>query len=103
MNTKLTLNLDAEIIQKAKTYAKSHQVSLSKLIENYLNSLISEKRNEELQISDFVKSMSTRTKLPMYDDVEKDRLNYLEEKYNWAGYFWIPMSYWICWRKQIVP
>lgn len=82
MNTKLTLNLDAEIIQEAKTYAKSQQVSLSKLVENYLNSLISEKRNEELQISDFVKSMSTRTKLPMYVDVEKDRLNYLEEKYN---------------------
>jgi hypothetical protein len=82
MNTKLTLNLNAEIIQEAKTYAKSQQVSLSKLVENYLNSLISEKRNEELQISDFVKSMSTRTKLPMYVDVEKDRLNYLEEKYN---------------------
>jgi hypothetical protein len=47
--------------------------------------------------------MSTRTKLPTDVDVEKDRLNYLEEKYNWAGYFWIPMSYWICWRKQIVP
>ncbi|MEN9973761.1 MAG: hypothetical protein RIS20_2108 [Bacteroidota bacterium] len=81
MNTKLTLNLNAEIINEAKTYAKNHQVSLSKLIENYLNSLISEKRNEELQISDFVKSMSTRTKLPMDVDFKKDRLNYLEEKY----------------------
>ena len=39
MNTKLTLNLDKEIIQEAKTYAKSQSVSLSKLIENYLNSL----------------------------------------------------------------
>ena len=81
MNTKLTLNLNAEIINEAKTYAKSHQVSLSKLIENYLNSLISEKRNEELQISDFVKSMTSRTKLPMDVDFKKDRLNYLEEKY----------------------
>ena len=81
MNTKLTLNLNAEIINEAKSYAKSHQVSLSKLIENYLNSLISEKRNEEIQISDFVKSMSTRTKLPMDVDFKKDRLNYLEEKY----------------------
>jgi len=81
MNTKLTLNLNAEIINEAKTYAKSHQVSLSKLIENYLNSLISEKRNEELQISDFVKSMSNRTKLPMEVDFKKDRLYYLEEKY----------------------
>jgi hypothetical protein len=81
MNTKLTLNLNAEIIHEAKTYAKSHQVSLSKLIENYLNSLISEKRNDDDQISDFVKSMSTKTKLPMDVDLKKDRLNYLEEKY----------------------
>jgi hypothetical protein len=39
MNTKLTLNLNTEVIHEAKTYAKSHKVSLSKLIENYLNSL----------------------------------------------------------------
>jgi hypothetical protein len=81
MNTKLTLNMNAEIINEAKTYAKSHQVSLSKLIENYLSSLISEKRNEEIQISYFVRSMSTRTKLPMDVALKKDRLNYLEEKY----------------------
>lgn len=81
MNTKLTLNLNAEIINEAKTYAKSHKVSLSKLIENYLNSLISEKRNDDDQISDFVKSMSTKTKLPMDVDLKKGRLNYLEEKY----------------------
>jgi hypothetical protein len=37
MNTKLTLNLDTEVINEAKTYAKSQKVSLSKLIENYLN------------------------------------------------------------------
>jgi hypothetical protein len=81
MNTKLTLNLDAEIIIEAKTYAKSHQVSLSKLIENYLNSLISDKRNDEDQISDFVKSMSTRTKLPADFDAKKERLTHLEKKY----------------------
>jgi len=81
MNTKLTLNLNAEIIQEAKSYAKSHQVSLSKLIENYLNSLIAEKRNEEHQISDFVKSMSTRTKLPTDFDLKKERLSHLENKH----------------------
>ena len=81
MNTKLTLNLDAEIIQEAKTYAKSHQVSLSKLVENYLNSLISEKKNDDDQISDFVKSMSTKTKLPSDFDAKKDVVTYLEKKY----------------------
>ncbi len=81
MNTKLTLNLNAEIIQKAKTYAKSHQVSLSKLVENYLNSLISDKRNDEDQISDFVKTTSTKTKLPSDFDAKKERLTHLEKKY----------------------
>ena len=39
MNTKLTLSLDAEVIEKAKTYAKSQKQSLSQLIENYLKRL----------------------------------------------------------------
>ena len=46
MNTKLTLNLDTEVIYEAKTYAKSHKVSLSKLIENYLNSLTRESKKK---------------------------------------------------------
>lgn len=82
MNTKLTLNLNAEIIHEAKTYAKSQQVSLSKLVENNLNSLISDKINDEDQISDFVKSMSTKTKLPADFDAKKERSTHLEKKYN---------------------
>lgn len=39
MNTKLTLNLDKKVIEEAKNYARSNRVSLSKLIENYLDSL----------------------------------------------------------------
>jgi len=39
MNTKLTLNLDRVIIEEAKFYAKENQMSLSKLIENYLKAL----------------------------------------------------------------
>ena len=87
MNTKLTLNLNAEIIQEAKKYAKSQQVSLSKLVENYLNSLISEESNDENQISDFVKSMSSKTKLPANFDVQKERLILLEKKYKWVDCF----------------
>ncbi|MEM6806223.1 MAG: DUF6364 family protein [Bacteroidota bacterium] len=36
MNTKLTLSLNKEVIEQAKKYAKTHNVSLSSLIENYL-------------------------------------------------------------------
>ncbi|MEM6737672.1 MAG: DUF6364 family protein [Bacteroidota bacterium] len=40
MNTKLILTLEKEIIEIAKAYAKSHTRSLSKLIEDYLRSII---------------------------------------------------------------
>ena len=40
MNTKLTLHLNQSIIEGAKYYAKEHKMSLSKLIENYLHSII---------------------------------------------------------------
>ena len=40
MNTKLTLTVDKEVIEKAKTFAKKEGRSLSNLIEDYLKSLI---------------------------------------------------------------
>ena len=36
MDTKLTLKLDKTVIEKAKEYAESHQKSLSRMIESYL-------------------------------------------------------------------
>ena len=41
MDTKLTLKLDADIIEKAKIYAAESNTSLSKLIENYLSAITS--------------------------------------------------------------
>ncbi len=35
MDTKLTLKLDQEVIEKAKRFAQGQQTSLSQLIENY--------------------------------------------------------------------
>ena len=35
METKLTLSLEKEVIEKAKVYAKSQNTSLSHLVENY--------------------------------------------------------------------
>jgi len=39
MDTKLTLKLDKEVINRAKRYAESKRISLSKLIESYLQLL----------------------------------------------------------------
>ncbi|KAB1153750.1 DUF6364 family protein [Flavobacterium luteum] len=81
MDTKLTLKLNQEIIERAKQYASEKKLSLSRLIENYLNSLTSGKTNDDIQISDFVKSMSSDSKLPADFDYKKERANYLEQKH----------------------
>ena len=81
MNTKFTLKLDQEIIEKAKHYASEKKLSLSRIIENYLNSLTSDKTNNEIQISPFVKSLSSGIKIPADYDYKKDRADYLEQKY----------------------
>ncbi|HUH74851.1 MAG TPA: DUF6364 family protein [Chitinophagales bacterium] len=81
MDTKLTLKLNQDIIEKAKVYASTHQVSLSRLIENYLSSLTSESPKSDLQISSFVKSLSTGIEIPADYDYKKDRADYLEKKH----------------------
>ena len=81
MDTKLTLKLDQEIIEKAKHYASEKKLSLSRIIENYLNSLTSDKINNDIQISPFVKSLSSGIKIPADYDYKKDRADYLEQKY----------------------
>ena len=81
MDTKLTLKLDQEIIEKAKHYASEKKLSLSRIIENYLNSLTSDKTNNDIQISPFVKSLSSGIKIPVDYDYKKDRADYLEQKY----------------------
>ncbi len=57
------------------------KLSLSRLIGNYLNSLTSDKPTNDLQISPFVKSISSGIKIPADYDYKKDRADYLEQKY----------------------
>ena len=57
MNTKLTLSLDAAVIEKAKIYAKNQNISLSQLVENYLKRLTIEYPDIDTPVS-IVKEMS---------------------------------------------
>ena len=79
MNTKLTLYLDKEIIEEAKTYAKSQQVSLTMLIENYLNSLTRTTKKKSA-VSPLVESLTGI--IPNDYDEKKDYRNYIDEKYS---------------------
>ncbi|CAN1568031.1 hypothetical protein MCERE19_03017 [Spirosomataceae bacterium] len=80
MDTKLTLIADKEIIEKAKQYAKSQKISLSRLIESYLSSLTSE-NSEEIEISPLVKSLSGVISLENDFDPKEKYTDFLLEKY----------------------
>ena len=80
MDKKLTLSLDKSIIESAKNYAKSNNISLSKLIESYLATLTKRKRNST-EITPLVESLSGVIKLDEDFDVKDAYTDYLIEKY----------------------
>ena len=80
MDTKLTLKLDEDIIEKAKGYAKAKRTSLSVLIENYLQKITSDKKNSK-KITPLVKSLSGIIDLPKDYNHKKDYADYLINKY----------------------
>jgi hypothetical protein len=81
MDTKLTLKLNQEIIERAKEYASNKKMSLSRIVEAYLQALTSNDDTAEFEISPFVKSISTGTEIPANLDYKKEYADYLNEKY----------------------
>ncbi|RVU23497.1 hypothetical protein EOJ36_10485 [Sandaracinomonas limnophila] len=84
MDTKLTLKLDEGVIERAKKYASEKQISLSKLIENYLNTITFEDKLNDFEISPFVKSISNGKSISDnrdWKEMRKDYLDYLEKKH----------------------
>lgn len=80
MDTKLTLKLNEDIIEKAKEYAKAKKTSLSDLIENYLQKLTNDKKSNKT-ITPLVKSLSGVINLPKEYNDKKDYTDYLTNKY----------------------
>lgn len=83
MDAKLTLKLNEKVIVRAKKYASTKKVSLSRLIENYLDSLTRD-QNDDFEISPFVKSISTGKSIPNdldYKNIREDYTEYLDKKY----------------------
>ena len=81
MDTKLTLKLSQDVIEKAKIYAKSKKTSLSNLIENYLQNITDNSTKNEDEITPIVKSLSGIIKLPKNYDSKKDYADFLTKKY----------------------
>ncbi|WP_339707292.1 DUF6364 family protein [Algoriphagus aquimarinus] len=82
MNTKLTLTIEQDVIQKAKEYAKDKNRSLSDIIENYLKSLTQEKSEENKpKLTPIVKSLKGSFKMPEDFDYKEELKKVLEEKH----------------------
>lgn len=81
MDAKLTLKLNQEVIEKAKEYASAKKLSLSRLIEAYLQSLTTKGETDNFQISPFVKSMATGKSIPANLDYKKEYAERLMDKH----------------------
>lgn len=80
MDSKLTLKLDSQVIDQAKKYARDHNISLSKLIENYLQFVALRKENT-MDISPLVESLTGVIKMDS-DDFRKEYSDFLSQKYS---------------------
>lgn len=79
MNKKLTLSLNATVIEKAKVYAEKTGRSLSGMVENYLDSLT--KQEEQSEVSERLKKIAGKIKIPRDFDEKEELRKGLEEKH----------------------
>ena len=85
MDKKLTLSLNERVIAKAKDYAKDNNISLSRMIENYLSALVEERTNTngKESFTPLVNRLIGIVDLPEEQEknYKEDYANYLSNKY----------------------
>ena len=82
METKLTLRLNDNVIKRAKIYARTHKISLSKMIESYLDGITKHKEEDKrISITPLVDSLSGVIDLPSDFDHKKEYRDHIEKKY----------------------
>lgn len=86
MDTKLTLSIDINTVNRAKKYAKRQGRSLSDLVENYLMAITANVKIDEdefmSQISPEIRELvGIASKVPKDIDYKKIVEDYLVEKY----------------------
>ncbi|HEY1063654.1 MAG TPA: DUF6364 family protein [Daejeonella sp.] len=85
-NTKLTLSMEPEVVYRAKQYAKKRHISLSKLIQDFLeNSIESDnlKDDPDLNIPKEIEKLRGILKGPDLSkkQLKQMKLEYLKEKH----------------------
>jgi hypothetical protein len=81
MYTKLTLNIDQEIVENAKIYAKITKRSVSKLVEAYLSSISKKNTISNRPLGPITKELVGIIKIENNINYKKILTDALEEKY----------------------
>lgn len=77
--SKLTLNIDAEIIEAAKAYSRQRGISLSKLVTRYLAEVVESPHDDFIE--QLHRELETEGYTPPKDDIEELRQRHIKEKY----------------------
>ncbi|MCB0496004.1 MAG: hypothetical protein KDC79_07695 [Cyclobacteriaceae bacterium] len=81
MNSKLTLNIDRSVIEKAKSYAQEEGRSLSDLVESYLKIIVKKETDSIATEAPLTKSLRGTFKAPDNIDYKEALSKGLSEKY----------------------
>ena len=81
MKAKLTLKLDKAILERARSFARANNVSISILVENYLDTITKGAIDKDIKISPTVRELSGSIKIRVDADTGELRDQYLQEKY----------------------
>jgi len=81
--TKLTLSMEPEVVYRAKQYAKKRHISLSKLIQDYLDQLSKHKPDPDNEIDSDILELTgiLKGKIPDDIDLKEERYQYLKRKH----------------------
>lgn len=83
MNTKLTLNIEKDLIEVAKRYARERNQSLSSIVQNYFSHLKNDtKIQKKVNITPNVKKLSGIINLEDDYDYKDDYGKHIVEKYS---------------------
>ena len=83
METKITLNIESDLAQTVKSYAKKKGYTLSSLVENYFLALIKieEKTTETTMNAPIANALFGSLNAPNKMDYKEEMTDFLTEKY----------------------
>ncbi|MBN2356950.1 hypothetical protein JXO59_12615 [candidate division KSB1 bacterium] len=81
MNSKLTLKLNKTIIEKAKSFAKSNNTSLSSLVQGFFERIVEKEPKQPTNLSPTVKALLGVLKMENESEIDAYKEIYLSEKY----------------------